>query len=355
MNEKSWLQVLNSSSDNRKPKTRPELSRRTQNPKWVGIIAIGVTFATCGALAQAQQPRKIPRLAILEPGSPSKNCTDAFRQRLRELGYVDGQHIVIESRYGEPKPERLREDAAALVRSAPDIIWTHSPPAVLAAKQATATIPVVVGVSRDLVEQGIVSSLARPGGNITGMELRDNEIIGKRLEILKETVPKASRVAVLVNSNDPSHAIVPKNIEPEARALNVRLQRVELSAPEALDEAFAAMLQGRADALLIPESSMLSGKRQRIAELAISKRLPSAAGGSQFADAGSLLSYGANVRDLCRRSATVVDKILKGRKPADLPVEQPTKFELIINLKAAKQIGLTVPPNVLARADRVIK
>jgi putative ABC transport system substrate-binding protein len=339
-----WFRFL---SGNRKSKI--------QNLKWVGIVAIGVTFAMCGAVAQAQQPQKIPRLAILEPGSPSKTCTVAFRQGLRELGYVDGQHIVIESRDGEQKPERLREDAAALVRSAPDIIWTHSPPAVLAAKQATATIPVVVGVSRDLVEQGIVSSLARPGGNITGMELRDNEIIGKRLEILKETVPKASSVAVLVNSNDPSHAIVPKNIEPEARALNVRLQRVEASAPEAFDKAFAAMVQGRADALLIPESSMLSGNRRRIAELAISKRLPSAAGGSQFADAGSLLSYGANVRDLCRRSATVVDKILRGRKPADLPVEQPTKFEFVINLKTAKQIGLTIPPNVLARADRVMR
>jgi putative ABC transport system substrate-binding protein len=318
-------------------------------------ILVAMMLLAVGVTAQAQQPRKIPRLAILEPGSPSKTCTVAFRQGLRELGYVDGQHIVIESRDGEQKPERLREDAAALVRSAPDIIWTHSPPAVLAAKQATATIPVVVGVSRDLVEQGIVSSLARPGGNITGMELRDNEIIGKRLEILKETVPKASSVAVLVNSNDPSHAIVPKNIEPEARALNVRLQRVEASAPEAFDKAFAAMVQGRADALLIPESSMLSGNRQRIAELAISKRLPSAAGGSQFADAGSLLSYGANVRDLCRRSATVVDKILKGRKPADLPLERAEKFELVVNLKTAKQIGVTIPPTVLARADRVIR
>ena len=308
-----------------------------------------------GAIAEAQRAGKLPRLGILEPGSTSNVCTAGFRQGLRELGYVDGQSIVIESRYGESKPERLREVAADLVRRAPDIIWTHSPPAVLVAKQATTTIPIVVGVARDLVEQGIVSSLARPGGNITGMESRDSEILGKRLEILKETVPRASRVAVLVNSNDPGHAIVPKNIEPEARALNVRLQRVEASAPEAFAKAFAAMVQGRADALLIPEGSMFSQNRQRLLELAISKRLPSAAGGSHFADAGSLLSYGANVGDICRRSATLVDKILKGRKPVDLPVERAYKFEFVVNLKTAKQIGVTVPPNVLVRADRVIR
>jgi putative ABC transport system substrate-binding protein len=346
---------LDSFSDNRKSKTCAELSRSIENLKWVGLLTIVVTFAMCGVVAQAQQPGKIPRLGILEPGFSSNVCTAGFRQGLRELGYVDGQSIVIESRYGESKPERLREVASDLVRSAPDIIWTHSPPAVLAAKQATTTISIVVGVDRDLVEQGIVSSLARPGGNITGMESRDSEILGKRLEILKETVPKASRVAVLVNSNDPGHAIVPKNIEPEARALKVRLQRVEASAPEAFAKAFAAMVQGRADALLIPEGSMFSQNRQRLFELAISKRLPTAAGGPHFADAGSLLSYGANVGDLCRRSATLVDKILKGAKPAELPVERPMKFELVINLKAAKQIGLTIPPNVLARADKVIR
>jgi len=274
---------------------------------------------------------------------------------LRELGYVDGQNIVIESRYGESKSERFREVAAELVRSAPDVIWTHSIPTILAAKQATATIPIVAGVSRNLVEQGIVSSLARPGGNITGMELRDIEILGKRLEILKETVPKASRVAVLVNSGDPSHAIIPKNIEPEARALKVQLQHVEASAPEAFDKAFAAMVQGGANALLIPENTVFSQTRRRILQLAISKRLPTAAGGSQFADAGSLLSYGANVRDMCRRSATLVDKILKGRKPADLPVERADKFEFVVNLITAKQLGVTIPPNVLVRADRVIR
>src|SRR3990172_9146756 len=318
-----------------------------------GFLLIIAVLGDVG-IAEAQRAGKLPRLGILEPGSTSNVCTAGFRQGLRELGYVDGQSIVIESRYGESKPERLREVAADLVRSAPDIIWTHSIPTILAAKQATTTIPIVAGVSRDLVELGIVSSLARPGGNITGMELRDNEILGKRLEILKETVPRASRVAVIVNSNDLSHAVVPKNIEPEAPALKVQLSRLEANAPEVFDKVFADMVQGRAHALLIPENAMFSQNRQRILELAISKRLPTAAGGSHFADAGSLLSYGANVRDLWRRSATVVDKILKGRKPADLPLERAEKFEFVVNLKTAKQIGLTVPPNVLVRADRVI-
>jgi putative ABC transport system substrate-binding protein len=274
---------------------------------------------------------------------------------MRELGYVNGQNIVIEFRSGESKPERFREVAAAVVRTAPDVIWTHGLAAIVAVKQATTTIPIVVGVSRNLVEQGIVSSLARPGGNVTGMELRDLEIIGKRLEILKETVPKATRVAVLVDTSDPSHANIPKNIEPEARALNLRLQRVEARTAKALDEAFSAMMQDRANALLIPENVVFSNNRQQIAKLAISKRLPAAAGGAHFADAGSLLSYGANVGDLCRRSAAVVDKILKGRKPADLPLERAEKFEFVVNLKTAKEIGLTIPPNVLVRADKVIR
>jgi putative ABC transport system substrate-binding protein len=309
----------------------------------------------CAAVAEAQQPEKIPTIGMFYPDSTPGVCPDGFRQGMRELGYVDGKNIVIAFRSGESKPERFREVAADVVRSAPDVIWTHGISALLAVKQATTTIPIVVGVSRNLVEQGIVSSLARPGGNITGMELRDLEIIGKRLEILKETVPKAVRVAVLIDTNDPSHADVLKNIDPEARALNVRLQRVEASAPKMFDKAFSGMMQGRASALLIPENAMFSANRQLILNLAISKRLPAAAGGAHFADAGSLLSYGANVGDVCRRSATVVDKILKGRKPADLPLERAEKFELVVNLKTAKQIGVTIPPTVLARADKVIK
>jgi putative ABC transport system substrate-binding protein len=319
------------------------------------------SFALCAMLfalsysASAQQPEKIPTIAVLHPDSEREVCPEGFRQGMRELGYVDGQNIVINFHNAGSKPERFRKVAADVVRSSPDVIWTHGISTILAAKQATTTIPIVVGVSRNLLEQGVVSSLARPGGNITGMELRDLEIIGKRLEILKEAVPKAARVAVLVDTNDPSHANILENIEPEARALSVRLQRVEASAAEAFDKAFSAMMQARADALLILENAMFSANRQRIAERAISKRLPTAAGGAHFADAGSLLSYGANVGDLCRRSATVVDKILKGRKPADLPLERAEKFEFVVNLKTAKQIGLTIPPEVLARANRLIK
>lgn len=251
--------------------------------------------------------------------------------------------------------ESLPNLAAELVRLKPDIIWTHSIVAARAAKQATTTIPLVVGVGVDFVEHGLVASLARPGGNVTGLEHRDFDLTGKRLELLKQAVPTASRVAVLIDPTNPAHARVPGNIEAEARAFRVQLQRVEARDAEAFDKAFATMVQGRADALMIPEGAMLSRNQQRIFELATSKRLPTISGGQHFAEAGSLISYGANVGDICRRSAVFVDKILKGTKPADLPVERPTKFELVINLKTAKQISLTIPPNLLARADRVIK
>ncbi len=268
---------------------------------------------------------------------------------------MEGQNILFENRYGDFQPDRLRDLAADLVRSKPTVIWTHSLPGAQAAKQATSTIPIVVGVAGQLVDLGVVASLARPGGNITGLEHRDEEIMGKRLELLKETAPRIFRVAVLVDPTNAQHAGFPANIEAEARSLKVQLRRVGASGPEAFEQAFADMLQGRADAVMIPESAMFSRNRRRIFELATSKRLPTAAGGQQFAEDGSLLAYGANIRDACRRSAVFVEKILKGSKPVDLPVERPAKFEFVINLKTAKQIGLTIPPNVLARADKVIK
>lgn len=308
--------------------------------------------------AEAQEVNKIPRIGILEPRSLSETggtCIKGFRRGLDTFGYAEKRNVLFEIRHADSKFDRLGDLAAELIQLRPDVIWTHSPPLVLAAKQATATIPIVVGVARDLVEQGIVSSLARPGGNITGMESRDNEIIGKRLEILKQTVPKISRVAVLVNPYDPGHAAIPDNIEPDARALRVQLQRFEATGADALDKAFASIGQGRADALLLPESAMFSGIRHRIFELAIAKRLATASGGPHFAETGSLLSYGANVFNVCRRSAFFVDKILRGAKPADLPVERPAKFDFVINLKTAKQIGVTIPQSVLFRADRVIR
>jgi putative tryptophan/tyrosine transport system substrate-binding protein len=333
-----------------------ESGRRVARDVFVIVCVLIAVFLP--AKSGAQQIDKIPRIGILEPGSLSERggtCINGFRHGLGALSYFERRNILFEIRYADSKFDRLAELAAELVQLRPDVIWTHSPPLVLAAKRATGTIPIVVGVARDLVEQGIVSSLARPGGNITGMEARDNEIIGKRLELLKQTVSKISRVAVLVNPNDPGHVAIPGNIEPDARALRIQLQRVEASGAEAFDKAFASIVQWRGDALLLPESAVFSGNRRRIFELAIAKRLATAAGGPHFAETGSLLSYGASVFDVCQRSAFFVDKILKGAKPADLPVERPAKFDFVINLKTAKQIGVTIPQKVLARADRVIK
>jgi putative tryptophan/tyrosine transport system substrate-binding protein len=316
---------------------------------------IALVFISLFSIAEAQVPGAMPRIAILEPGLAKNVCNDGVRQGLRALGYVEGQNLLIQTRYAEWNSERLQRFAAELIEVKPQLIWTHSLAAIRAVRAATTTIPIVVGVSRNLVELGIVSSLAHPGGNITGMDLRDSEIIGKRLELMKEALPKASRLAVLVDPNDPGHRSIPKNMEEEARALRVQLQRVEARGPEAFEQAFGAIAQEHADALILPESAMFSQHRQRIFKIATSKRLPTVAGGSHFAEAGSLISYGASVMDVCQRSAFYIDKILKGAKPAELPVERPMKFQLVINLRTAKQIGLTIPPNVLARADRVIR
>jgi putative ABC transport system substrate-binding protein len=332
------------------------MSRRV----FVFICLLAAVFLATVTSAEAQQRGKIPRVGVLEPGlspakSPTSVCRDWFRQGLRELGYLEGQNIAIEYRFAEGQAERLPNLAAELVRLKPDVIWTHSIVAAQTAKQATTTIPIVVGVGVDFVELGLVTSLARPGGNVTGLEHRDLDLTGKRLELLKQAVPTASRVAVLVDPANAAHGRIPGNIEAEARALRVQLQRVEANGPEAFEKAFATMAQGRADALMIPEGSMLSINRHRIFELAISRRLPTISGGRHFAEAGSLISYGANVSDICQRSAVFVDKILKGSKPADLPVERPMKFALVVNLRTAKAIGVKIPPEVLARADEVIE
>lgn len=318
------------------------------------LLVFAMTLAFC-SVAEAQPRREIPRIGILEPGLATNVCNEGVRQGLRTLGYVEGQNLVIQTRYAEWKPDGLDPLAAQLAQIKPNLIWTHSPVAIRAVRRATKTIPIIVGVSRNLVEQGIISSLSHPGGNITGMDLRDSEIIGKRLELMKEALPKISRVAVLVDPRDPGHVSIPRNMEEEARVLRVQLRRVEARSPEAFEETFSGVVQDSADALVLPESAMFSQNRQRIFKIAISKRLPTAAGGSHFTEAGSLISYGASVSAVCQRSAVFVDKILKGAKPAELPVERPAKFEFVINLKTAKQIGITIPPNVLARADRVIK
>jgi putative ABC transport system substrate-binding protein len=321
----------------------------------VGALLLGLSFP-----GEAQQGRKIPKIGVLEPGlSPAKSttsvCRDWFRQGLRELGYTEGQNVAIEYRFADGQLELLSKLAAELLRLHPDLIWTHSIAGAQAAKQAAAAVPVVVGVAVDFVEHGLIASLARPGGNVTGLEHRDRDLTGKRLEVLKQAVPAASRIAVLTDPANPAHAGVPQNIAAEARALRVEVHRVEANGPEDFDRAFAAMAQSRANAVMIPEGAMLSRNRQRIFELAIANRLPTISGGQHFAEAGSLLSYGANVSEICRRSAVFVDKVLKGSKPADLPVERATKFELVVNLKTAKQIGVSIPSKLLATADKVIK
>jgi putative ABC transport system substrate-binding protein len=245
--------------------------------------------------------------------------------------------------------------ATELVRLTPDVLWTHSTPAALAAKQATSTIPIVLGVANDLVEQGLVASLERPGGNLTGVELRDIELLGKRLELFKEAVPTLSRVAVLVDPSERAHAHVPRNIGVEARALRVQLQRVEGGDPEAFEAAFAAMAQGGTDGLIIMDTAFFVKHRPRLLELAARYRLPTISGTRGFAEAGSLLAYGARVAELCQRSAVLMDKLLKGATPADLPVERADKFYLVVNLTTAEALGLTLSPTFLYRADEVIK
>jgi putative ABC transport system substrate-binding protein len=302
----------------------------------------------------AQQPKKVPRIGFQSAASPSANAAriEAFRQGLRDLGYVEGKNIVIEWRYAEGKLDRLSEFAAEWVRLKVDVIVTAAPSSTRAAKEATSTIPIVMAFDSDPVGNGFVASLARPGGNITGLSALSPEISGKQLELLKEIVPRLSHVAVLRTRPD---AQVSKEMELAAGALRVKLQYLDVLDPKDIETAFQTAGKGHADAVLVLASPILESHRKQIADLAAKSRLPTIYHVPEFVEAGGLMSYGVSFIDLYRRAAAYVDKILKGAKPADLPVEQPQKFELIINLKAAKQIGLTIPPNVLARADKVIK
>ena len=312
---------------------------------------------TIGTFAQAQQPKKVPRIGVLWLYSPAiaSPFAEAFRQGLRELGYVEGKSIVIEYRHAEGKYDRLPSLAAELVRLNVDIIVTASTQAAQAGQQATRSIPIVMTVVSDPVESGLVSSLARPGGNVTGLSLMHPELSGKRLELLKEVIPKLSRVAVLSNLSNPIIPPLLRETEAAARALGVQLQVVEVRGPTEFDSAFGAMTRDRAGALVVLPDGIFQNERRRIAALAAKSRLPAIYAWREAVDAGGLMAYGASVPDIFRRAAVYVDKILKGTKPADLPVEQPTKFEFLVNLKTAKQIGVTIPPNVLARADKLIK
>src|SRR5215831_12459391 len=324
--------------------------------KVVCLVICAMLFGLCLS-ASAQQPPKIPRIGYLVNASLSADSAryEAFRQGLRELGYVGGKNIVIEYRSGEGKSDRLPALVAELVRLKIDVIVSTGPTVTRAAKKATTQIPIVFAQEGDPVERGFVASLARPGRNITGLSTLSPELNGKRLELLKETVPKLSRVAVLGSSTSTSPGRFLKDHEPVAVALGIKLQFLDILDPKDIETAFRAASKGRADGLFVFSPPVLLSHRTQVLDLAVESRLPAIYTFPEFVEAGGLMFYGVNTNDLFRRAATYVDKILKGAKQADLPVEQPMKFDLIINLKTAKQIGLTVPPNVLARADRVLK
>ena len=306
----------------------------------LGAMLLALSFAV-----EAQQSAKVPRVGYLTGATPDGQSAriEAFRQGLRELGYVEGKNIVIEYRHAEGKLDRLSELAAELVRVKVDVIVTTGPTSTRAAKEATNTIPIVMMNEGDPVASGFVASLARPGGNITGLSILFPEISGKRLELLKEIVPRLSRVAVLGTSTNPGNAQALRETELAAGAFGVQLQYLDVLGPKDIETAFRAASKGHADAVLVLLSPVFNSHRTQVVELAIKNRLPAIYSATEFVEDGGLMTYGVSIIDLFRRAATHVDKILKGAKPADLPVEQPTKFEFVINLKAAKQIGLTIP------------
>jgi putative ABC transport system substrate-binding protein len=309
-------------------------------------------------VAEAQQPTKILRIGFLAAATPATaaHLLEAFKQGLHEHGYVEGQNVILELRFGEGKAEEFPILAAELVRLKVDVIVALTNPVIDAVRQATQTIPIIMPAASDPVGAGFVASLARPGGNITGLTGYSPELNGKRLEILKEAFPKLSRVALLLSPNFPGSTLDLKETESAARALGLRMQPLEVRDDSDIDRSFKAMIKERADALtMFPGHPVLFVNRKKIVELAANDRLPTMYSLIEFVEAGGLMFYGPDLLVGYRRAADYVDKLLKGAKPADLPVEQPTKFELVVNLKTAKQIGLTIPPNVLARADKVIR
>jgi putative ABC transport system substrate-binding protein len=320
-------------------------------------IALCTLLLALSVPARAQQPKKVPRIGVLATGTPSsmEEVLDPFRQRLHELGYVEGKNIAFEYRYGEGKIDRLPDLAAELVRLKVDVIVTTSTPTAMAAKSATTTIPIVIFGATDPVGTGVVASLARPGGNITGVTVMNEELAGKRLELLKETTPKVSRVAVLWMSANPGSALVFKQTQAAARELGLQLQSLDVQSVADLEGSFKSATRSGAHALDVLRTPLIATQLTRIADFAVKNRLPSIHDRRDFVEAGGLMSYGANIADTSRRAAVYVDKILKGTKPEDLPVERQMKFELVINLKTAKQIGVTIPQSVLFRADKVIK
>jgi putative ABC transport system substrate-binding protein len=332
----------------------------SDNPKWARLVALVVTFALCGIAAQAQQPKKVTRIGYLAPADAASDSTrsEGIRLALRELGYKEGENITTEYRYSEGRVDRLPELAAELVRLKVDLIVVAGGDRwIRAAKNATKTIPIIMaGQGSDPVASGVVESLARPGGNVTGLTILNRELGGKRLELFKEAVPKITRVAVLYDPTLRPSVIEVKEVLPvPAHALRLTVQPWAVRDAGGFEKVFAALTKERPDGLYPVGGPLMRAHGKRIADFALKSRLPSMYTNREYVNAGGLMSYGADLTDSYRRIAYYVDRILKGAKPADLPVEQPTKFEFVINLKTAKQIGLTIPPNVLARADRVIK
>ena len=322
------------------------------------LTTLGLGLLAVPLAAGAQQAGRVPQIGFLTVPSRSNRAPnlDAFLQGLRELGWVEGQNIVIESRWAEGRADRLPDLAAELVRLKVDVILAAGTAVAVAAKNATSTIPIVVPTMSDPVGLGLVASLARPGGNVTGLSYSfGREIFSKQLELLKETVPKVRRVAILANPANPSHAGAIRDMKVAARSLGVQLQLLEARGLNEFDGAFAAMARERAGALLVVSDPVFDFHRTRLADLAAKSRLPAMYGLRTPTEVGGLMSYGVDIRDHFRRAATYVDKILKGTKPADLPVQQPTKFEMVINLKTAKALGLTIPQSLLLRADEVIQ
>src|SRR5262245_24171428 len=323
----------------------------------ITVLPFCALLSALCASTEAQQPKKVPRVGYLTVASRTTILArvDAFRQGIRELGYIEDKNIIIEWRFGEGKQDRLPALADELVRLKPDVLVTGGPISTRRAKEATVTIPIVMAQDTDPVGSGFAVSVAAPGGNITGLSTISPEISGKRLELLKETVPRLSRVAIFGTSTEPANAQTLKETEITAGVLGVKLQYLDILDSNDIETAFRAVNTERTEAVLALPSTVTASHRTEIVVLATKSRLPAMYYSAEWVEVGGLMTYGASLNDLYRRAAIYVDKILKGRKPADLPVEQPTKFEFIINLKAAKQIGLTIPPNVLARADKVIR
>ncbi|HLN86737.1 MAG TPA: ABC transporter substrate-binding protein [Candidatus Limnocylindrales bacterium] len=352
MKNSPWVQWLDSFFDNRKSKSSPT----DQNRKLALVVAIALTFDICGALASApaRAAEKLPRVGILFIGGSDQPHLESFKQGLRERGYSEGKNIIFVYRYAEGKQERLADLAAELVGEKVDVIVTTAAISALAARRVTRTLPIVM-TSGNPLETGLADSLAKPGGNVTGLTLMLSDLSVKRLELLKESFPKKTRVAALWSPIEREAVVGIKETTDAAKVLSLRLHVLEIKSPEGIDHAFSAMTKARDSALVVILSPLVTLNSKRIVDLALKHRLPGIYPTRQFVEEGGLMAYGPLIGDLYRRAATYVDKILKGTKPAELPIEQPMKFDFIVNLKTAKQIGVTIPPNVVVRADKVIR